>query len=826
MKAIDKPSPPKRIASSALFPEDEIATLLQRIGGRARRVLKQLHVRKVKDLLALRMEQVFSVRSSGPNTWEEIQGVQTLARRRLQQPIITQVPDPTTEALRPETIPEIPDEHLLSFDHMLRYWLSTACETQRECQILEMRLAVGRAKVATLEECGAAIGVTRERVRQIEKQALEGLRRPPVLARLLRFWASVLWHLEGAGGILSLQGLAELLQQEYHWSRAPDPTVLEAILLFCTAFIVSENTVQNKDQTPCLECPRIQQGISQLMKGMRSLPVSEITPKLPEYCNDCPSPQTTPPRAFSAAYISHVVRSDKGLSTGFKLCKDVLYSIQEWTICYGRASRAAIALLEQSGRPMHHTAVTAELRRRLPGRRVNGRQIHTYLTQSKSALLWDRGTFIHKKHVSPSRRLVREIVQWISRELRNGIPCMSVSRAFQAYSQQCRSAGMASETALFSCLKMTDGETLAYPRYPYIQLRSRGDKYTPPYLIVEEWIREADAPVSSKRLEKFVCDDMGLKPFQLTNIRAKLPNVIQNDQHEYVHTTSLSFDKEDIAPLVAHARQLLSKYSSVSVMRLYRDKAVTCHQLGISGPRMLFNILREFATDTLNCNGYPTVTPQTIHDAGHWRSILAEVEVFIRDKGGPCTSDEIAEEFVERLGYRSGSVFSVVNRENVFRYLHGCLVHREVIEWTPHKESRLETILHDAYLEASAAGAAYAEIARLLELSEGDLPALGQGLLWTPTLLADLTRRSAHFTIIGTAENAFVEVPNDLKIQCLSGLVELILRNEYSGAANHEEFTELLRARKIVKRNLTSSMLGEQSAVTIIGHEIVLKELL
>jgi RNA polymerase primary sigma factor len=56
----------------------------------------------------------------------------------------------------------------------------------RERAVLEMRYGLGDDAPKTLAEVGAALGITRERARQLEMQALERLRNPEAAARRKR----------------------------------------------------------------------------------------------------------------------------------------------------------------------------------------------------------------------------------------------------------------------------------------------------------------------------------------------------------------------------------------------------------------------------------------------------------------------------------------------------------------------------------------------------------------------------------------------------------------------------------------------------------------
>ncbi len=79
-----------------------------------------------------------------------------------------------------------PDEEVAS--GMLRTLLDDILRgfPSREAHILPLRYGLADGKMHTFEDVGSKLGVTRERVRQIEPRALRRLRHPAYYSRRLR----------------------------------------------------------------------------------------------------------------------------------------------------------------------------------------------------------------------------------------------------------------------------------------------------------------------------------------------------------------------------------------------------------------------------------------------------------------------------------------------------------------------------------------------------------------------------------------------------------------------------------------------------------------
>jgi RNA polymerase primary sigma factor len=108
-----------------------------------------------------------------------------VARRpfSLQTPIGEEEDDVLGDFIEDHDTPQ-PDE--TATNNILRERLKEALDQlpPREARILQLRYGLLDGQIHTLKEVGLKMGVTRERVRQIEAQALRRLRKPQIQREL------------------------------------------------------------------------------------------------------------------------------------------------------------------------------------------------------------------------------------------------------------------------------------------------------------------------------------------------------------------------------------------------------------------------------------------------------------------------------------------------------------------------------------------------------------------------------------------------------------------------------------------------------------------
>ena len=713
-------------------------------------------------------------------------------------------------------------------------WLSTFTKSEKERRAFMLRNGMLGNRRMTLEQIGRELGITRERVRQIlvkvEKQAQSIVHEKclqPLIARAAEL-------VQSNGGTISKNKLALLLLVQGSNDER---------LKFATPFIdflatlsywekIGLHLKRNEVFTTAAKdiCSRISPVITEIAwknadevidQDLWSIDANLLKLKAVDWCNK------------QAGFYTITTISDLALKEALSSSELVLrqhdarvYSAKLWKLRYGRLYEAGEEVLIRARKAMHFTEICFELKKwRSSDKFLSDRNVHALLSRNGNLLLWDRGTFIHRMSISVPHKLLKDIESWVLNIFKEDIPFISAYGAFKYFKKECIDAGIPSETALYTLLKESAHPLLAYPRLPYIYRNLGYMVRIPVPLAFEQYIQDAGGSIAYDEVKSFAVDRIFLKDYQFNNIVVNLPNVIRTKDWGFIHKDYVNLDNERLNDIATYTQEIIKKEGHVSVERIFKDKIINCRIQGINSPQSLFSLFQMFHSDKLLASNYPQLRPISDKEAGASTiGLVNKVVAYIKGKKSFCSYQELQEVFVERLGYKENNIYMIASyKEDILRYMQGCLIHKDTIEWNELKQNQLENLASSYYQDALKTGKYFGLIKPLLELPH--LPELGNGIYWTSSLLADLLVNGGKFRVLGNAKNAFLPTSNEYGIMTFEDLIYVILNNEYRGAANLDSLTESLREAGVIKKSITQSMLGASEKVIIVGKEILLKEL-
>ncbi|MDH7576988.1 MAG: sigma factor-like helix-turn-helix DNA-binding protein [Bacillota bacterium] len=718
----------------------------------------------------------------------------------------------------------MPEEVYFSFESLVNYYVELGAKTPRQKTILKGRLGFLDGRQWTLEELGNIEGITRERVRQIEKKCIKKLQHISNKNKLQPLWDVISHILTRSGGVCLASELAESLANLWLWPSVP-PGESVAVLVGASKIfqVIREPRLSiMMESCPCVNCLRVEQMLTRAIDESQGvLAVQEAGRILLESCKCECRVDTVEVASFSCGYVLHIAERSNIIKTD----GNYLYNQIAWVYRYGQRNEMIEAIMQNCTHAMHFTEVYQKIREMRPDdESLSERYIHACMSNSPVLLLWDRGTFIHRSHVVIPYGLIHEIENYILERLNTGVPFISVSGVFKSFKERLVESGVPTESALYSCLRETGNAMLAYPEYPYVMLKENELQRLPLPFVLEQFVRNQQGVVSLDKIRDYLVGTLYVSEQLQWIYIYNIPNVIQVERAQFIHVDELNIDRDRLRPILDYIDSLLKSTNHVAVTKIFDDKKVTCKLLGISNPFMLYSVLQLFCSEQYDLSKFPRIRILGIGKKGKRTiGVSSEIADYIRKKDAPCSYDELFHHFVDELGYRPNTVYNVRCRDDVICYSQGAVVHLATLNWTDEKQQILEQVAAAHCSERERAGKPYGLITHLYEFAK--LPELPVCAPWTTTLLGELLCRNGRFLIIGTQRNAFVPASNSKGIKSLSDLLYIILKEYYGGAANLSVFEKEMRDAGILQKSLTPMMLCDESLVTIKGNTVVLTEL-
>jgi RNA polymerase primary sigma factor len=170
------------------------------ISDSSRTIRLPVHMVNTSKRLAATRQRLFQEKGRKPTSEEisesmgiSVQDVDDLLDAMALEPVSLEMPigeddDQLSDCIEDQSIPRPEDE---AADNMLGEQIRDVVNTlpERERRVIELRFGLDNGNSRTLEEVSNELGITRERVRQIELKALKILRDPTNKARLRDFLA-------------------------------------------------------------------------------------------------------------------------------------------------------------------------------------------------------------------------------------------------------------------------------------------------------------------------------------------------------------------------------------------------------------------------------------------------------------------------------------------------------------------------------------------------------------------------------------------------------------------------------------------------------------
>ncbi|EKD55842.1 MAG: hypothetical protein ACD_59C00024G0007 [uncultured bacterium] len=712
------------------------------------------------------------------------------------------------------------------FSKLIHDFFQNITHNERKTLILSFRFGIIDGKRWTLEDIGQHENLSRERVRQIENKYLDALVHQSS-ERLKRLWVTINYIINSFGGACSINELASELAKHWKWPTIPSDEAIISIASLSSEYIILHDPINCiiLPEHRCLYCSKIE---NLLIKAIENQPdgmllYEDANRVMQKFCQHLPCKNESLIN-YSNGYIRFIAND-------FKADDIALYSEYAWALKYEKKGTFLVeTLFHDVGKPLHFKEALDIINDKRPiNEQFSERNFRGYIERVENLLLWDRGQYIHKNNIRIPFELINKIEIDLIQRLSENIPLISIYGIFEFYMSDLKEKNILSPIALYSCLKLLNNKVLAYLQYPYVTTRKSVNQRVPIPIALEEYLIEQDRIVTFEELKKYATETLCVKESTfLANYFSNIPNLLRINRGEFIHINQLTIEKDKLLPLVDHIKSVLSSSEHISVVKIFNDKKISCKLLGITNSILLFSIIQFYFSDQFRFL-YPGI--RLINDTAdknnqHSRGVTSEIINYIYQKQNPCSLSELYQHFVNDLGYSQMSIYNVTYADNkIVYYSDGVFVNIEILMWTEKKQLELELLAMEHLQNRKNAGIPFGLITSLYEHMYEKLPQLSKNIPWTQTLIRELLSREDKYRIIGTQRNAFVSIPNSFNIKNLDDLLYYVLSDRYDGAANLDDFITNMREAGILKKSLTSMMLGENSRVIIDGYVVKLARL-
>lgn len=270
-------------------------------------------------------------------------------------------------------------------------WAVLDSLSPREADVLARRFGLRDGKTETLQAIGAEFGITRERVRQLEKQGLAKFKTRLTSRPLSEIVALAVGLIRENGGVMSCH--------ELNTGFLPESQQTEVGYAALAFLMEQADEVVHYKETKHLKC-------FYALSAAHQRAVENIEPALKQALSAAKQPQKVSELYVAAKEdavkhgVSYLVtepfiHAALAIGRAFVPAPQDRYGLASWPEINPRTIRdKTLFVLRKSGRPMHFTDITESIRgAKFDGKRVTTQAVHNELINGNEFVLIGRGIY-------------------------------------------------------------------------------------------------------------------------------------------------------------------------------------------------------------------------------------------------------------------------------------------------------------------------------------------------------------------------------------------------------------------------------------------------
>jgi DNA-directed RNA polymerase alpha subunit len=648
----------------------------------------------------------------------------------------------------------------------------------RENLIVEERLfKVGKKK--TLEELAIQLLVTRERVRQIEKSAMDKIKQHH-LKELKTIVYSMKQQVDQSAGLADLDTLG-IDQGNFSEKEKTIASCLFQMVEGKLFFDWKFSLVSTRGEEWILSiCDAIEEQIN----------------------------ETIPEKFFTETDLAEAVeKTCVGIGLSSDLCRQNLTKtfhlekkvrILDNLLCCGRVTKQdhiimAFKELFPDGLEVYkkQDLLVQKLKVYDPERfgATSPRAILSRLTDHTDVFLWRRGFFIHKEHLHYDEGIVKKVVTWIEQRFSQGHSRFQVDVPFNILRDDLQQAGIPNQYALYTLLRLQNNKRIGQRKFPTIvDLQADIDIQEGILEELESYFLQARGAIPYSQVKEEFLIKRGWKVYSMQHNMTTLSEVIYPwHDNSYIHLEYITVNYTKLEALLDDIRvKLNSIQGAYSLKGAKKEMGVIWEQACPSASvRTMVKLIRSVDPEGLQIDGYFIQYADQLTESG---SATLELEEFCLEKGVEVNSYELQEEFCNHRGWSESQYYPAIRKANLLRSGKSTYIHPVIINW----DESLSLVVHQVmvdYIDARNKNHyPHMQIEELIY--QYALPDLPQNIQWTRQLLKSV---SAEFGDFFFFDDAYITIDNDFDIEDLDDMIGFLIGRHFRmGITKRNEVEQML----------------------------------